>query len=242
MAELQRLWLWLAAVLLLGPAGQAAPKDGGHRPEAPQDSRGHAILNPLHPGKESLRLLQDYLKTTGQVEGDAGAVTRQQALLLLFALHDYDRSGRLDGLEFMRLLNALATQQAHGQPTPDGVVLMVDRILESQDLNWDGLLEPSELLLPPRQGQARFAAPNEEDGAVLWPPPEAGGHEAPPSGPRGQEGTTEPPAAPLTVQEQGVMEAPSLSPLPQKHGGGTSQEALQDPQPQGAETPPAPRD
>lgn len=43
------------------------------------------------------------------------------ALLLLFALHDYDKSGRLDGLEFLRLLSELAEEQAKRQPLPDMV-------------------------------------------------------------------------------------------------------------------------
>ncbi|XP_061481940.1 cell growth regulator with EF hand domain protein 1 isoform X2 [Rhineura floridana] len=130
------------------------------RPDAPHDSQEQLILNPLDPGKESQRLLQDYLKKkVGQAGGDAGAMARKQTLLFLFVPHDYDKSGRLDGLEFLQLLGELGSQQAEGQPTPDLVVLMVDSTPETQDLNHDGLLEPLELgmarpqlsLLPPAE-------------------------------------------------------------------------------------------
>ncbi|KAL8184189.1 UNVERIFIED_CONTAM: hypothetical protein K2H54_008606 [Gekko kuhli] len=164
----------LATLLLILPVSWAAPKDGSKRLETLNDSWDHPILNPLHPGKENVRMLQDYLKNVGQVERDADTMTREQALLLLFALHDYDKSGRLDGLEFMRLLSELVEEQAKRQPLPDLLILMVDSILETQDLNQDGLLEPSELFLGPWQDQAPvlLAAPSGEDGAVLWAPPE----------------------------------------------------------------------
>ncbi|XP_066479964.1 cell growth regulator with EF hand domain protein 1 [Tiliqua scincoides] len=211
----------LTTLLLSVSTSWAAPKDGTSRPEAPNDSRHQSVLNPLHPGKESLwltcglvclRALQDYLKNAGQVDRDAGAMTREQALLLLFALHDYDKSGRLDGLEFMWLLNELASEQADGQPGPDLVVLTVDGILEAQDLNRDGLLEPSELLLAAHQDQAPgfFATPNGEHGIVQWA---LDGKADGPPGPPDQESTAEATAALETFQEeQGKTEAPSLNP------------------------------
>nr|XP_056709393.1 cell growth regulator with EF hand domain protein 1 [Euleptes europaea] len=229
----------LAALLLVLPVSWAAPKDGSKRPETLSDSKDHPILNPLHPGKENVRMLQDYLKNVGQVEKDAAAMTREQALLLLFALHDYDKSGRLDGLEFMRLLSELAAEQAKRQPMPDLVVLMVDSILETQDLNQDGLLEPSELFLGPWQDQvpALIAAPSGEDGAVLWAPLESDGQSVGLSDLLVQQSTAEPPSAPETFQEQGVMEAPAA----QMHPGDPGQEAPLDTQEEGAEMPPAPR-
>uniref|UniRef100_A0ACB8G9V5 Uncharacterized protein n=2 Tax=Sphaerodactylus townsendi TaxID=933632 RepID=A0ACB8G9V5_9SAUR len=233
----------LAALLLILPVSWAAPKDGSKRPETLNDSRDHPILNPLHPGKENVRMLQDYLKNVGQVEKDADAMTREQALLLLFALHDYDKSGRLDGLEFMRLLSELAAGQAKRQPVPDLVVLMVDSILETQDLNQDGLLEPSELFLSPWQDQApaALAAPSGQDGAVLWAPPESDAQSVGLSDLPLQEGTEEPSSSPETFQEQGVMEAPSLSPAAQMHKGDSGQEAPLDTQEQAPEMPPGPR-
>ncbi|XP_060107101.1 cell growth regulator with EF hand domain protein 1 [Heteronotia binoei] len=232
----------LATLLLILPISWAAPKDGSKRPETLNDSRNHPILNPLHPGKENVRMLQDYLRNVGQIEKDADIMTREQALLLLFALHDYDKSGRLDGLEFMRMLSELVEEQAKRQPLSDLLVLMVDSILETQDLNQDGLLDPSELFLGPWQDQAPvlLAAPSGEDGAVLWAPPEPDGQSVGLSDLPVQHGTSEPPAAPETFQEQGVMEAPSLSPGTPMHKGDPGQEASLDTQGQGAEMPPVP--
>ncbi|XP_054149423.1 cell growth regulator with EF hand domain protein 1 [Melozone crissalis] len=75
-------------------------------------------------------------------------MTREQALLYLFVLHDHDRSGRLDGLELLQLLGTVLAR-AGGQPDPDTVAALVDTALARQDLNGDGLLDPSELLEPP---------------------------------------------------------------------------------------------
>lgn len=120
---------------------------------------------------------------------------------------------------------------------------MVDSILETQDLNWDGMLEPSEMFLGSWQDQAPsvLAAPSGEDGAVLWAPPESDGQSIGLSELQVQQGTAEPPAAPETFQEQGVMEAPSLSPGAQMHKGDPDQEASLDTRGQGAEMPSAPR-
>ncbi|KAI6059765.1 Cell growth regulator with EF hand domain protein 1 [Aix galericulata] len=75
-------------------------------------------------------------------------MTREQALLYLFALYDHDRSGRLDGLELLQLLGAVLAQGGTGQPSPEAVAVLVDRALERQDRSGDGLLDPPELLLP----------------------------------------------------------------------------------------------
>ncbi|XP_067319286.1 cell growth regulator with EF hand domain protein 1 [Anolis sagrei] len=103
----------------------------------------------------------------------------EPSLLLLLALHDGDGSGHLDGLEVMRLLSDLGGRQARGQPILDMVMWkhergdrmdagtesprlpllslqverMVDHLLETQDRNGDGFLEPMEVLLGPRQAQ-----------------------------------------------------------------------------------------
>lgn len=119
---------------------------------------------------------------------------------------------------------------------------MVDSILETQDLNRDGLLEPSELFLGPWQDQAPalLVAPSGEDGAMLGGPLESDGQSIGLSDLPVQQGTAEPPAVPETFQEQGVMEAPSLSPGAQIHKGDPGQEASPDTQGQGVEMPPAP--
>ncbi|XP_058020655.1 cell growth regulator with EF hand domain protein 1 [Ahaetulla prasina] len=230
--------LFLAVWLFIVPARWAAPKNSSGRPEIPHDSMDQAILNPLHPSQVSLKVLQDYLENIGQLNGDPATMTREQALLLLFALHDYDKSGHLDGLEFMRLLSELVSQQAKGEPAPDTVVPMVDSILETQDFNWDGLLEPSELFLPPRQGEKPnfLTAVSEEDGPVLWALPEPNEPAIGFPSPSDQQSNGDSPPAP-EVQEQDMM-GDQLWSL-EKHGGELGQETAGE---QGKEMPSAPGD
>ncbi|XP_053106962.1 cell growth regulator with EF hand domain protein 1 [Hemicordylus capensis] len=178
-------------LLLLVPASWAAPPQDGPK-----------------------RALQDYLKNVGQLGRDAGAMAREPGL---FALHDEDRSGRLDGLELLQLLSEALSQQAGGPPPgPDWVVLMVDHLLETQDWNRDGLLEPLELFLAPALGQLPgppAAAPGggEEDGPS--PEPEAGRAGDGPPAPLAPQDTA---GAPRTVQEPGMAGGPSLQPPAQK--------------------------
>ncbi|XP_069881314.1 cell growth regulator with EF hand domain protein 1 isoform X1 [Dipodomys merriami] len=140
-------WIMSAFILplLLLPLGQAAPKDGAIRP-APEEQQ-RLLPNPFEPGPEQLRLLQNYLKGLGKMkrEEEPEAMNREQVLLYLFALHDYDQSGQLDGLELLVMLTAaLAPGLADFPINP--VILVVDRVLETQDLNGDGLLTPAELV------------------------------------------------------------------------------------------------
>ncbi|XP_064304516.1 cell growth regulator with EF hand domain protein 1 isoform X2 [Phalacrocorax carbo] len=93
-------------------------------------------------------------------------MTREQALLYLFVLHDHDRSGRLDGLELLQLLGAVLAQRDGGRPDPDTVAALVDQVLEQQDLSGDGLLDPSELLRSPGRGRGPPGKP------LLQPPGE----------------------------------------------------------------------
>ncbi|XP_075451266.1 cell growth regulator with EF hand domain protein 1 isoform X2 [Ascaphus truei] len=72
-----------------------------------------------------------------------------EAILHLFLLHDYDKSGRLDGLELMQLLKGILSQNSPTKPPPESVILVVDEVLEKQDLNRDGLLSAPELVTPP---------------------------------------------------------------------------------------------
>ncbi|XP_038253398.1 cell growth regulator with EF hand domain protein 1 isoform X2 [Dermochelys coriacea] len=160
--------LVLTSLLLAVTPGWAAPKDSVNRFEGPA---AEPIPNLLHPEPEELRLLQSYLQSVRQMAQDPAHMTREQVLLYLFALHDYDRTGQLDGLEFMQLLLEVISQHAQGQPSPEAVVVVVDGILETQDLNRDGLLNPSELLLPPAQGQPPLPAQTEApdgEGVVQW--------------------------------------------------------------------------
>ncbi|XP_026518766.1 cell growth regulator with EF hand domain protein 1 [Terrapene carolina triunguis] len=164
-----RMSLLLVSLLLAVTPGWAAPKDSANRPEGPA---AEPVPNLLHPEPEELRLLQSYLRRVRQMAQDPAHMTREQVLLYLFALHDYDRSGQLDGLEFMQLLMEVVSQEAQGQPSPDAVIMVIDGILETQDLNGDGLLNPSELLLPPAQGQPPPTDAPDGEGVVQWAPEE----------------------------------------------------------------------
>ncbi|XP_028638767.1 cell growth regulator with EF hand domain protein 1 [Grammomys surdaster] len=138
-------WLiqaWMLPLLLL-PLGQAAPKDGVGRldPEVQQQ----LTSNPFQPGPEQLRRLQNYLKGLEKMEEDPEHMSREQVLLSLFALHDYDQNGQLDGLELLSMLTAaLAPEAVHFPINP--VILVVDTVLETQDLDGDGLMTPAELI------------------------------------------------------------------------------------------------
>uniref|UniRef100_A0A8C6W6P7 Cell growth regulator with EF hand domain protein 1 n=2 Tax=Nannospalax galili TaxID=1026970 RepID=A0A8C6W6P7_NANGA len=79
------------------------------------------------------------------MEEEPEHMNREQVLLYLFALHDYDQSGQLDGLELLSMLTAaLAPGAAHFPINP--VILVVDKVLETQDLDGDGLMTPAELI------------------------------------------------------------------------------------------------
>ncbi|XP_036027328.1 cell growth regulator with EF hand domain protein 1 isoform X2 [Onychomys torridus] len=129
--------------LLLLPLGHAAPKDGAARldPEVQQQ----LMPNPFQPGPEQLQRLQNYLKGLKKMEEDPEHMDREQVLLYLFALHDYDQNGQLDGLELLSMFTAaLAPGAAHFPINP--VILTVDQVLETQDLDGDGLISPAELV------------------------------------------------------------------------------------------------
>ncbi|XP_022376237.1 cell growth regulator with EF hand domain protein 1 [Enhydra lutris kenyoni] len=131
-------------LVLLLPLSQAAPKDGTVRldPEVQQQP----LSNPFQPGQEQLRLLQNYLQGLERMEKEPEHMTREQVLLYLFALHDYDQSGQLDGLELLSMLTAALAPGAADFPIANPVILVVDKVLETQDLNGDGLMSPAELI------------------------------------------------------------------------------------------------
>lgn len=130
--------------LLLLPLSQAAPRDGTTRLDLEEQQQ--PLPNPFQPGQEQLRLLQSYLKGLQKMEGEPEHMSREQVLLYLFALHDYDQSGQLDGLELLSMLTAALTPGAADSPTTNPVILVVDKVLETQDLNGDGLMTPAELI------------------------------------------------------------------------------------------------
>uniref|UniRef100_A0A8C2TIC2 Cell growth regulator with EF-hand domain 1 n=1 Tax=Coturnix japonica TaxID=93934 RepID=A0A8C2TIC2_COTJA len=98
----------LLLLLLLGPAVRAAPRDG---------ALGACPL----PCPAVPRLLRSAVRSLGPAQRDADEMSRDQALLFLFAMHDHDRSGQLDGLELLQLLGAVLTQGGEGRPSPEAV-------------------------------------------------------------------------------------------------------------------------
>ncbi|XP_061601360.1 cell growth regulator with EF hand domain protein 1 [Cololabis saira] len=124
------------------PGTQRAESEDAHPPKI-------ALPNPFGSGEEERKLLQNYIQST--LKNDQGRPeisSREQEVFFLFRLYDFDRSGYLDGLEMMKLLSDYNSHHASGAEAGDLVVSMVDFLLQTQDLNQDGLLNPSELLSP----------------------------------------------------------------------------------------------
>lgn len=113
-------------------------------------------------------LLQSYIDFILNKEGQGRPEINswEQEVFFLFRLHDYDRSGSLDGLEMIKLL-----YDFNGFHTPkvvhsnNEVASVVDFLLQTQDLNHDGLFSPSELLLPPLRTQHEETAKDMMEGA-----------------------------------------------------------------------------
>ncbi|XP_051502114.1 cell growth regulator with EF hand domain protein 1-like [Myxocyprinus asiaticus] len=105
------------------------------------------LANPFGSSEDNHRLLQSYIKSNLK-EGQANLElkTREQEVFFLFSLYDYDRSGQMDGLELMQLLTDFLSHHALMPKSTDSVVSLVDYLLQTEDLNQDGLLAPSELL------------------------------------------------------------------------------------------------
>ncbi|XP_064563284.1 cell growth regulator with EF hand domain protein 1 [Zonotrichia leucophrys gambelii] len=141
-----------------------APLDLQEPPEPPVATAVDPHPDPLSPEPPALLLLWSAVQSLGPPEQDVQAMTREQALLYLFVLHDHDQSRRLDGLELLQLLGTVLAQ-AGGQPDPDTVAALVDKALARQDLNGDGLLDPSELLDPPE-----VPLPGQDKGPPGQPP------------------------------------------------------------------------
>ncbi|KAG7236040.1 hypothetical protein INR49_001440 [Caranx melampygus] len=125
-----------------------------------------ALPNPFGSGEEDRRLLQSYIQSSlKDGQGGPEISTWEQEVFFLFGLYDYDRSGLLDGLEMMKLLSDYSSHHTPGTQANELVVSMVDFLLQTQDLNQDGLLAPSELLSPPlplTQDTGNNNAPHEE--------------------------------------------------------------------------------
>uniref|UniRef100_A0A2K6TW74 Cell growth regulator with EF hand domain protein 1 n=1 Tax=Saimiri boliviensis boliviensis TaxID=39432 RepID=A0A2K6TW74_SAIBB len=138
---------WGQKVDRLSPQGGSLQGYSSPPSSRPDSEVQHQLLpNPFQPGPEQLRLLQSYLKGLERTEVKPEHLSREQVLLYLFALHDYDQSGQLDGLELLSMLTAALAPGAASSPTTNPVILIVDKVLETQDLNGDGLMTPAELI------------------------------------------------------------------------------------------------
>ncbi|XP_028257984.1 cell growth regulator with EF hand domain protein 1 [Parambassis ranga] len=141
--------LSLSLLIHLCPAAPGLP--GTQREESADVHPPSAALpNPFGSGEEERRLLQSYIQSSlKDGQGGPEITTWEQEVFFLFGLHDYDRSGFLDGLEMMKLLSDYSSHHTPGTQASEPVVSMVDFLLHTQDQNQDGLLAPSELLSPP---------------------------------------------------------------------------------------------
>uniref|UniRef100_A0A803WGP8 Cell growth regulator with EF-hand domain 1 n=1 Tax=Ficedula albicollis TaxID=59894 RepID=A0A803WGP8_FICAL len=151
-------------LLLLGPAAWAAPRAGTNRYGGHSDGNG---MGGHRQGRQRCGVFMG-AGAQGQVEYKeaVGGRGRHRALLYLFVLHDHDQSRRLDGLELLQLLGTVPWAEPSSS-------------LARQDLNGDGLLDPSELLDPPEvllpgQDQGPPAQPPLEQQAGVWAVPEGG--------------------------------------------------------------------
>lgn len=185
--------MMLVLLLLLLALSQAAPKDGTSRLVPEMQQQQQPLPNPFRPGQEQLWLLQSYLKGLERMEEEPEHMSREQVLLYLFALHDYDQSGQLDGLELMSMLTAALAPGAADSPPTNPVVLVVDEVLETQDLNGDGLMTPAELINFP--GEAPRPPEHQEPQDLERQPPLAkspsGQEDQEATGPREDEGPEE---------------------------------------------------
>ncbi|KAK2920341.1 cell growth regulator with EF hand domain protein 1 isoform X2 [Channa argus] len=146
----------------------AAPGLPGTQREESADAQppSVALSNPFGNGEDDRRLLQSYIQSSlKDGQGGPEIATWEQEVFFLFGLYDYDRSGLLDGLEMMKLLSDYNSHHTPGSQASERVVSMVDFLLQSQDINQDGLLAPSELLSPPLphpQDSSDNMAPHQE--------------------------------------------------------------------------------
>ncbi|KAM6279781.1 LOW QUALITY PROTEIN: cell growth regulator with EF hand domain protein 1, partial [Porphyrio hochstetteri] len=185
--------------------GVGGPKAGRQGPEAPAAAKPDPDPDPLSPELPALPLLRSAVRSLGPPGQDAEAMTGERALLYLFVLHDHDRSGRLD-VELLQLLGAVLEQRDGARPDPDAVAALVDRALERRDLSGDGMLDPSELLLPPGRDRGPPRRP------LLQPPGEDAGVGGPAEGPGRPGGDAHPEGR--AAPQDGAAEAPEAEAPP----------------------------
>ncbi|XP_077148116.1 cell growth regulator with EF hand domain protein 1 isoform X2 [Ranitomeya variabilis] len=112
-------------------------------------------------------ILHGYLQEKDPVGKNDANMSRETAILHLFVLHDYDKSGLLDGLELMQMIYGVLTKGMQKKATEESVISVVDDVLEKQDVDLDGLLSAQELLnsVNYKQGESQDSA------HVVIPPP-----------------------------------------------------------------------
>ncbi|KAJ8402858.1 hypothetical protein AAFF_G00361720 [Aldrovandia affinis] len=137
--------------LLLSQRCLSAPQiPGSQRSESGEGGPALTLANPFGSSEEERRLLQSYITDhLKDSQGSPDLNTWEQEIFFLFSLHDYDKSGQMDGLELMKLLSDFLSHHSMGPQSADSVVSVVDALLQTQDLNQDGMLDPSELLTLP---------------------------------------------------------------------------------------------
>ncbi|KAM6979885.1 cell growth regulator with EF hand domain protein 1 [Aplochiton taeniatus] len=159
-------------LLLLAHHSLSAPQVAGSQKVDSAEARPPpGLANPFGSSEDERRLLRSYIQAQvkeGQWPSELN--TWEQDVFFLFSLHDYDRSGRLDGLEMMKLLSDFNAHNAPATETADRVMVvsMVDFLLQTQDPNQDGLLAPSELLSPPKEPaqEEKLSQPEGQDQEV----------------------------------------------------------------------------
>lgn len=132
--------------LCLSAPGQSMPKTHSEEGSVAE------IANPFQSKEDSHRLLQSFIDSILTKEGQVRPEINswEQEVFFLFRLHDYDHSGFLDGLEMIKLLHDFNAFHNPGVVHSNNeVVAVVDFLLQTQDLNQDGLFSPTELLSPP---------------------------------------------------------------------------------------------
>ncbi|RVE74650.1 hypothetical protein OJAV_G00024370 [Oryzias javanicus] len=156
---------WILSALLLFSPGRAAP---GQIVETVENQLPpEALLNPFGSGEEEHRLLQSYVQSILKNDQGGPEITSwEQEVFLLFRLYDFDRSGFLDGLEMMKLLSDYSKHHSGQVDASELIVSTVDFLLHTQDLNHDGLLEPTELLSH-TQGSRINQIPQTKQGEVV---------------------------------------------------------------------------
>ncbi|CAG5854052.1 unnamed protein product [Menidia menidia] len=154
-SPLDRLVPCVLPLTLLVHLCLAAPGLPGSQREESLDAHppSAAFPNPFGTGEEERRMLHSYIQISLKNQGEPELSSWEQEVFFLFRMYDFDRSGFLDGLEMMKLLSDYNFHHAPEKVANELVVSMVDFLLQTRDLNQDGLLDPSELLTN-TQGQA----------------------------------------------------------------------------------------